>query len=571
MEVDFYTLERAVQDRFVDATRAIGLPTPIVREKASSHALVYWWLGAAAALIVLGALVFRGVGNLGDVVAIAPPAHAALYAVCAALFAFCALRGLGIRSARKSLPYEPGLYLFPSGVFDARGELLRVFRHTELRQIELQGAMLRVSAGAVAFDFRFPDAATAEAARAALHEASRRYDEAVKQQNLRDEAMLDPLVDSGFSSPFSSHQRLMRKQPLWLRVGSAVAIAAACGAVVGPALWKVRNVVSEQRLYKSARAANDVASYRAYIDRGGTRTEVSDILLPRAELRIAVSAGTVEALEAYVVAHPASKIEGEVQAALRAAVGADLSAARKAGTVRALRVFQHKRSRYAFIAPTFDLAMTETFRRSLDAFVAGKDPGVSSFYERLLGYSKAHGPEILVRFVRRLPESVARADESVKRSAYFMGNDSIPSQYFIGAYADQREAPAAKQLAEIITSGFPPDVLSARAAPTLTDVGEMLPEPTVPTLYVDYSPEMSGGFMSPKPRGVFVGIGMTFKATFRIPGDAQPLEYKFSAWRAPNPLILKNEGAKIADVYERIASDSFEKFLKGFSQLITGK
>jgi hypothetical protein len=75
---------------------------------------------------------------------------------------------------------------------------------------------------------------------------------------------------------------------------------------------------------------------------------------------------------------------------------------------------------------------------------------------------------------------------------------------------------------------------------------------------------MAGGYMSPKPRGVFVGVGMMFKATFNVPGGS-PLEFKSSQWRTPNPLVMMDEGKGVADVYEKMASDGFDKFMKAFA------
>ncbi len=98
-----------------------------------------------------------------------------------------------------------------------------------------------------------------------------------------------------------------------------------------------------------------------------------------------------------------------------------------------------------------------------------------------------------------------------------------------------------------------------------------IPAAAEPTLFIEYSPEMAGGYMSPKPRGVFVGVGMTFKASFQIPKDSQPLELKSSQWRAPNPQILRNEGTTVADVYERMAADGFTKFGKDFLGLMGKK
>src|SRR5262249_41727510 len=151
------------------------------------------------------------------------------------------------------------------------------------------------------------------------------------------------------------------------------------GVVVGPLVWKLRNAASEKKIYTVAVEQNDAPSYRAYIARGGHRPEAKDILLPRAELRAAMSEKTVEALEQFAATHPKSRIQPEIDAALRAAVDADLADARKAGTVTALRDVAQKRSTYAFIKPAIDAAEVELFRNASEHFAEGKDPTVAAF------------------------------------------------------------------------------------------------------------------------------------------------------------------------------------------------
>src|SRR5207247_1455973 len=73
------------------------------------------------------------------------------------------------------------------------------------------------------------------------------------------------------------------------------------------------------------------------------------------------------------------------------------------------------------------------------------------------------------------------------------------------------------------------------------------------------------------PRGVFVGVGMMFKASFQIPGDTQPIEFKSSFWRMPNAKILEGEGATVADVYEKMATDGFDKFVKSYLEFLLKK
>jgi hypothetical protein len=569
MDVDFYSLDRPVQDRFSDATRAIGVPTPIVRESPEDRRWMYWLVAAVAILFGLSSSVVHGVGELESSVAIAPAGFAVAFAVAAAAAAYCVLQVLALRNARAVVPYEPGLYLFPAGVFDARSDPIRVFLHPELKDTSVvEGSKLRIVTDGGEFVFRLPDPGIAAQAKSALQHAGELYSQAVQTSNRREQAMLDPLVDSGFSSPFSPRLKLAKREPVWAKLSLPLAVA--IGILVGPALWKGRNAVSEGRLYASALRQNDVPGYRAYLARGGTRPEVSDVLLPRAELAEAIHVGTVEAIEGFATAHPRSKIQAEVDAALRAAVSAELASAQKVGTVTALRDFKQRRSAYPFIAPAVEAATVAIYRSVLADFTPGKSPPVASFYERLLGYTKVHGPKVVVRVARRLPESVRNADTQVKLSAYFMGKQSVPSQYFIGDFAARREAPVVGRLAKAIAASFPADVLAVQVEPTQADP-EALPPVTEPTLILDYAPEMAGGYMCPKPRGVFVGVGMMFKASFQIPGDDQPLELKDSLWRTPNPQILKNEGTTVADVYEKMAGDGFAKFEKDFGTLLGQK
>jgi hypothetical protein len=320
-------------------------------------------------------------------------------------------------------------------------------------------------------------------------------------------------------------------------------------------------------MFATALSEGTVASLRAYVARGGPRLVVSQILLPRVELREAMRAGTVEALEQYEQAHPSSKIAPEIDAALQSAVLAELHEVAKAGTVTALRDFKARRARYAFVQPSADAEIVALYKTLLKKVVAGKDAPVASFFERMLGYTKVHGPHVSIRFVRRIPDSVEAADQLVKMSAYFMGKQSVPSQYYTGDYAARREASSASQIASAINAPFPADVVHAEMVPPLVGA-DPIPPPAEPTLYVEYIPEMAGGYMSDKPRGVFVGVGMTFKASFQLPKDNQPLEMKSSLWRAPSPGILRNVGTTVADVYEKMAGESFARFTRDFLGLL---
>jgi hypothetical protein len=87
---------------------------------------------------------------------------------------------------------------------------------------------------------------------------------------------------------------------------------------------------------------------------------------------------------------------------------------------------------------------------------------------------------------------------------------------------------------------------------------------TEPTLTIQATPNLAGGYMSTKPRGVFVGVGMTIEGTFVIPDGGPPLVHKASSWRTPNMAVFREEGAEIADVYQDMAMTGYDRFAHSF-------
>jgi hypothetical protein len=73
---------------------------------------------------------------------------------------------------------------------------------------------------------------------------------------------------------------------------------------------------------------------------------------------------------------------------------------------------------------------------------------------------------------------------------------------------------------------------------------------------------MSGAFMSKKPRGVFVALGVMIRAAFIIPGDDQPLNFKYSAWLPPNLKVWEQPGATPKDVYEDLGREGLNRYAK---------
>jgi len=163
---------------------------------------------------------------------------------------------------------------------------------------------------------------------------------------------------------------------------------------------------------------------------------------------------------------------------------------------------------------------------------------------------------------RRRPVDSKDAETQLTKSAYFISNDMRPSRYFRPEDWEKREADIGHDLEARLNREFPPDVLHFKLVPAMDDDGTDTPKVTKPTLVITHRDELSGGFMSKKPRGIFVGLGLTVRSLLQIPGDDQPLAFKYSAWLAPDLKKWEQPGTTPKDLYEALARDGFSKYEK---------
>lgn len=564
-ELDFFQLPRPIQDRFIGAAQG-GVPSPVMVARPRRWEPLAWYAAGAASFALTLGVARLGFGRLDSVAALQPAAWLPLYAAFAALSVFCVLRGSARAQRDRALPFRPWVYLFPVGIVDARKPKLRVYDITEVQSVEGSGARvsLRLGSGEV-FVFDVGDARNAEVAKNAVEEAKRLYRHAEESQSRRDRAALDPLSDTGFSNPFSPKTPLRRLEPLPLI--KSVPAAIVLGAAVGLSIWWLRNRASEERLYAAARQQDDDAGYRAYLARGGHRADVTEILLPRAELKVARQTGDPEAIRRFIEQHPNSKIAAEVATAHRAILLELLERARAQGTVTALDEFTRANPGSELVRPELTRARDQVYRRALEDFrkqASSSNPEVVAFFERLLAHAKTHGPKVLVRFQAKLSPSTSNIEQALQKHNHYMGTVSLPAQYFDARRARAREAVAAAVLIERLQAAFPPDVLKFELGEPVPDEQPLPEQVQVPTLFVQHTVQMNGLYLSRNPRGIYVGLGTLFHSSFRVPGDEEPFNLKFSQWRPPDTSLLEKEGGSVEAVYESSASEAFDKFTKRF-------
>lgn len=555
-DTDFYKLPRVVQDRFVSATGSVFSPVPIaVRYGGPKTGIV--WLGATlAGVIVVLATFLVGFGSLDSGLAI--HGAAAILAYLAGFFAMAmgVLVYLAYAFREKKLPFRAGVYVFPACLIDARTKSLRVFPLGDATNIAAIPGGARIVFPRGAFDVD-ADPAAMERLNAARVEAP----QALGRGDPNELVTLDPLYNPRFSSPVGPRDPYTLALPIWAKL--PYVIAGVFGLVLAPTIWALRNFVSDGKMYKAAVAADSVASYNAYLARASRyKDEISTVALPRAELKVAEAKGTPEALIEYQASHPGSKIQGEVDVAMRAAMLATLEKAKADGTLASLHAFAKKYPNHK-IEPELKAAIHAVFTRELEAYKAkapAKDKAVVPFVERLFAWAEKKGGKVEVRFRRKPVKSLFRADEFLQKTPTYNGEISHPSKYFDAKHQSAREAQVGAQIVERFDKGISEELFEYALGAEVVDDAPV----TVPTLRITYLPEWSTHtYVSKNPRGSFVGIIFQFEVEFLIPGDAAIFKWKNDIFKGAALGVLK-ENEPIGQeekVYEAMAQEAYKTFL----------
>ena len=562
--VDFFNLERSLQDRFIEAASGSVPPTPLAFKPARVRTgVLAWWGGCLVASAAAVGVLAAGFGALESPLSILSLPWAIVLGCLLALAVFAALRALALDHDRDSLPYRAGAYVFPIGVVDAQTAVVRVYRFPSLSEVTRRERRVSLTfEGGVSFEFETADPALAEQLVQLVEQNRQRVSGASGPPSSRELAALDPLADTGFKSPFTPSEPLRKRSPRWLRLGWLEAILA--GAVLGPLAWKARNYVSEERLYIAARQLGTTGAFMTYLQRGGVRADVTEVLLPHAQLQEAIAKNSVAAIEEFMARGKHQQVDAEVQAALKKALLAELSEVTAKNSLTALQAFEREQPHHDLVQKEIDQKRAELYQRVVRSFSAAAQPstpGLVGFFGRLLFYAQKHGPEVEIAF-RRRPVDSKDAETQLTKSAYFISNDMRPSRYFRPEDWEKREAEIGRDIEARLNREFPPDVLHFKLVPALEDDGTDTPKVTKPTLVITHRDELSGGFMSKKPRGIFVGLGLMVRSVLIIPGDDQPLAFKYSAWLAPDLIKWEQPGTTPKDLYEALAREGFSRYEK---------
>jgi hypothetical protein len=539
--IDFHALSRSVQERFAASVAARVDPAPILQSRVRSHAVAAWSTTSVVAALALAGFAARGFGNAWSHAAFHGTATLAIYVTLVAVFVLGIVRVVMLRAEAASLPYPRGVYVFPMSVVDARDANIRVFMLSELKNVDGPDDKntIRLEIENEHFVFPHDDRATAEQALARVKEAWERGRSIKDTSDPRITLMftLDPLQRPRMSAPLGPKGNLARKLPGWTRF--AWLLAPLAGFVLGPPLRTARNLASDERMFSQVTTQNDVTAYQAYLAQGEGRhrDEITRTLLPRAELKVAASQGTVEAIDAYMVSHPSTAIEKEIFAARRVALLAELETAKKSGTLVALQAFA-KRHPDHHLEPEVRDAVHALFAPALEAFHNRQppaDPTVRAFLERLFAYSEGKAQAgstdttVQIRFRRRPSKTLWKGDKYVSDHPWFIGEAAYPSRYFDANHQSARETTLAATVGKALGDGFGPTVFTFEQGARVEDAEGPLPTVTVPTVFITHGQEWPKTFAGniTKPRGIWIDVTYDIDATFVIPGDAAPLTYHY--------------------------------------------
>jgi len=559
---DFYGLPRSIQDRFIEASLGASAPLPLgyIPQRQSSGLI--WGLGALAIAAGWAAFTLYGLGNLESPFAVSTLPHRLVHIGFAAVATYFAFQAYAKSWAGARMPYRPGTYLFPGVVVEASFGQLVVHEVSAVTGMKAEGSQLVVRLGSSTW--RFPQG-SADLASIALEKAQigvERWKASDAGDNL-ERARLNPLADSGINNPLAPTQAHERPHFLAVSLLCVFSLVIGVGAGYGVAIW--RDSLSQKALYKAAITQDNVTSYRAYIARGGNRPEVRRLLLPRAELKLAIVAGTVDAIEVFVQNNPDTEIQGEVHNALRAALLSELEKAKQAGTLKALTELSKRYKDHGLIEAELSAARHEIFVRAFESFktkAQAVDARLVPFVDECIKFAEAHGPAVHVRVTQDFAQEAELLDQIViKNHEYYMGVKSQPSQYFLGQNARRREQVLLDRVIAKLQPEFPEEILKFEPQPLPKDANEALAEPTVPTLTFVHKEKLSGGYVGGNPKAMYLGLAMTMTAFAHLPGSAEPaMRYDWSAWRSPDFSILVDSKKDIPDVYEDMVGGAFTLF-----------
>jgi hypothetical protein len=546
--LDFYKLSREKQERFLESTRGSAPPAPIVQVVGDQQRGIMWAAGAGAALIAVIVIYTMQFGVLGASLAVHGGGFLLLYAGLLFAIPYCGLRAAAAFLGKKILPFKPGVYVFPMCAVDARDKVLKIFAMTDLANVgkATAGGALRLSfKGGGSFAFPAKDEHEASSLNLIVENAQEQVKHALASGDDSELTTLDPFYEArkSWTSPIGPKEPIADRAPPWRKFDYA--IAAAVALTIGPTLWFLHNKSSDDSMLKKAVAQNTPESFQSYLSVGKRHTdEVAGTLLPRAELTRAKTAQTVEAVQAFLDAHPKSAIDGEAQDALREALLRELDKAKKGASLASLAAFQKKYPNNG-LAKEIAAAKHDFYAAAINRFKAtapSDDPQLLAFVTRLSKWLEAHGPEMMVVFHREVSaKALEQADKFMAGSGAnrAFGPHQV-TKYFPETADQPKESEVAAAFDKAMKKIFGPDLIDVKMGPKDPDeAAQAALVAKEPLVSVRYRFGWLGVVQGSIPlKRAFAGVHVSGEATFTVPDGAGDRKVKIEV-PATHALLMK--------------------------------
>jgi hypothetical protein len=511
--VDFNAMPEAARERLIGCLRRTALPGPILADISSFRRAIVGWgvvgvVGAGLAGLTAWFRFGRTVQGVGAILG---------YGIGVALIVLAVLGVARRVKLRAKLPFPAGRYLFPMDFIDARDPLLRLIPMNTL--VEFRGVHQHRSGGynSTTLTFIFEGGATEafvvhgkEQAEQVVHQllaAHARVRRSVEDRDIGSIDTLDPFLEVRIEDGWSKIAPLRAGTGL-LRRSARFGLAMAAGLGLALPLWYLRNIESDEAMFRAAVYRDTEIDFEVYLVTGKRHAEeVRASLLPRAALRQAQQRGSVTALRAFLTRYPNSCVEDDAHASIHA-------------------LFDDTRSSYRHQAAT-------------------ADPKLLLFMERLIAYLEEHeDSRVEARFQSPSSATLSGVDAVLQSKAKSARIEKIVpvAPHFDDDHSIPREANIIKNLEIAFSAIFPADIMKLDAGQRLIAQPEepsaVLPSARksapsapplaiqVPTLDVRYKVGWAGELYSEaKGDRHFVGIVVYFDVSMRIPGQVETYDF----------------------------------------------
>jgi hypothetical protein len=537
--VHFNALPLEVRATLSDSFNGSGKPAPIL----SSPQSLGWAIGGWGTLAACGlaTVIFLFQWDLGRTYGDLLHQGWPFLLVYAGAFA-CVGLGIGMIAkaafTARALPWPPGVYLYATGVIDARTAALGIHPMADVLSINATHhhtngvythTEIAFSFPGVAHSFTVRGQEAAEWTLQHLRTSSKAVANAARDGDIGPIVDHDPLFQARISDGWDAlpaaapiPREGLGASDLPMPVARAPLALAVLFAAVGVPVWVVRDLISDQSAWDYAAAEDTEDGWQSYVWNGGRHVDDAKQMAADAAFR---HAETVGAVRRFLREYPeATQVPG-AQAKLHALFGA---------------------SRADFLTKAAD------------------DPEAVAFMGALLSWLETHDEPVAVRF---LPPTTTALDLVDQILAAEYGTDStyIPiAPHFAEGVVSSRQTQIVERLKTGFATVFPNDVLPLALGDALTSIDDLPADRPVIAVAYDVGPSAQV-FVDDEAHKTYAGINVHFEVHMVAPGAAGPFEFGLDVEPPDHFSVttttwgdLPSMGPSDGEVYDQMAYNAYE-------------